>query len=55
VKTLSDQDRSRVNLTAVPSTVAALGALPRPALVPDNRRAAPVELTTYVVRAVLLE
>jgi hypothetical protein len=29
--------------------------LRQPALLPDNRRAAPVELTTYVVRAVLLE
>jgi hypothetical protein len=55
VKTLSDEDRNRVNLKPVPSTVAALDALPRPALLPDNRRAAPVELTTYTVRAVLLE
>lgn len=55
VKTLSDEDRNRVSLTPVPATVAALDALPRPALLPDNRRAAPVELTTYTVRAVLLE
>jgi hypothetical protein len=55
VKTLSDEDRNRVNLKPVPSTVAELGALPRPVLLPDNRRAAPVELTTYVVRGVLLE
>jgi len=55
VKTLSDEDRNRVNLKSVLSTVAALDALPRPALLPDNRRAAPVELTTYTVRAVLLE
>jgi hypothetical protein len=55
VKTLSDEDRNRVNLKPVPATVAALDALPRPALLPDNRRAAPVELTTYTVRAVLLE
>jgi hypothetical protein len=39
----------------VPATVANLDALPRPALLPDNRRAAPVELTTYTVRAVFLE
>ena len=55
VKTLSDEDRNRVNLKPVPSTVAELDALPRPPLLPDNRRAAPVELTTYVVRAVLVE
>ena len=55
MKTLSDEDRNRVNLKPVPSTVAALDALPRPALLPDYRRAAPVELTTYTVRAVLLE
>ena len=55
MKTLSDEDRNRVNLKPVPSTVVALDALPRPALLPDNRRAAPVELTTYTVRAVLLE
>ncbi len=55
VKTLSDEDRDRVNLRPVPSTVAAMRELPRPALLPDNRRAAPVELTTYTVRAVLLE
>jgi hypothetical protein len=49
------RDRKRVNVKPVPSTVVALDALPRPALLPDNRRAAPVELTTYTVRAVLLE
>jgi len=55
VKTLSDEDRNLVNLKPVPSTVAELDALPRPALLLNNRRAAPVELTTYVVRGVLLE
>jgi hypothetical protein len=55
VKTLSDEDSNRVNLKPVPSTVAELNALPRPPLLPDNRRAAPVELTTYVVRAILVE
>ena len=39
----------------MPTTVAALDALPRPALLLDHGRAAPVELTTYTVRAVLLE
>jgi hypothetical protein len=55
LKTLSDEDRDRVNLKPLPSTVAAMRELPRPALLPDNRRAAPVELTTYIIRAVLLE
>jgi hypothetical protein len=55
VKTLSDEDRNLVNLRPVPSTVAELDVLPRPALLLNNRRAAPVELTTYVVRGVLLE
>jgi hypothetical protein len=52
VKTLSDEDRARVNLKPVPSTIADLRELPRPASLPWNRRAAPVELTTYTIRAV---
>jgi hypothetical protein len=55
VKTLSDEDAGKVNLKRVPSTVAELVAMPRPATVLENRRAAPVELTTYQIRAVLLE
>jgi hypothetical protein len=55
VKTLSDEDRLRVNLKPVPSTVGQLIALPRQDLLPGNGRAAPVELTTYQIRAVLLE
>ena len=51
----ADEDRLRVNLKPVPSTVAQLIALPRPDLIPGNGRAAPVELTTYQIRAVLLE
>jgi hypothetical protein len=43
VKTLSDEDRDRFNLKPLPSTVAAMRKLPRPALLPDNRRAAPVD------------
>ncbi len=54
-KTPSDEDRDRVNLKPVPSTVAALDALPRPEQLLGNRRAAPVELTPYLVRAMLLE
>jgi hypothetical protein len=55
VKTLSDEDRLRVNLKPVPSTVGQLIAFPRPDLLPGNGRAAPVELTNYEIRAVLLE
>jgi hypothetical protein len=51
VKALSDDDRLRVNLKPVATTVGELIALPRPDLIPDNRRAAPVELTTDQIRA----
>ena len=55
VKTLSDEDAVKVDLKPVPSTVAQLVEMPRPATIMENRRAAPVELTTYQIRAVLLE
>ena len=55
VKTLSDEDAGKVDLKPVPSTVAQLVEMPRPATIMENRRAAPVELTTYQIRAVLLE
>jgi len=55
VKTLSDEDAARVDLKPVSSTVALLAALPRPPTITEDRRTAPVELTTYQIRAVLLE
>jgi hypothetical protein len=53
VKTLSDPERNRVNLTPVTTTVAALAALPAPASFPEAARLAPVEVTTYEVEAML--
>ena len=55
VKTLSDEDAGKVDLKPVPSTVAQLIELPRPATIMENQRAARMELTTYQIRAVLLE
>lgn len=51
VKTLSDRDRSRVSLEAVFATVEQLRGLAPPPDPPPDRRAPPVELTTYVVKA----
>jgi hypothetical protein len=54
VKTLADADAGGVNLTPVPSTVAALAGLPKPLNLPSDlqqHRIAPIELTTYKVRA----
>ena len=53
VKTLTDLDWRRVELRATPTTVQALGALPRPARRPANRRT-PEELRTYCVEAWLV-
>jgi hypothetical protein len=53
VKTLSDPERNRVNLTPVTTTVAALAALPAPASLPEAGRLAPVEVTTYEVEAII--
>ena len=55
VKTLSDHDAPRVNLTPVPASVAGLLALPTPARRPANFRVAPVELTTYSLSAQVVE
>jgi len=56
VKTLDDQDAGKVNLKPVAATVAGLIALAPPTgPLPNNSRVAPVELTTYVVRAVVVE
>ncbi len=57
VKTLSDVDADKVNLTPVRSTVSALVSTSRPqgVIFPYDHRVAPVELTTYVVRAVAVK
>ena len=39
----------------MPATIAQLGALPPPSDLPNDQRIAPAELTTYVVRARLLD
>lgn len=56
VKTLSDPDAAKVNFKPVPATIGELAAMPPPKvyLSPD-RRFPPVELTTYVVKARLIE
>jgi hypothetical protein len=55
VKTLSDADAANVNLNPVPATITELAALPAPASLPADHRIAAVELTTYAVRARLIE
>jgi hypothetical protein len=55
VKTLSDRDAARVNLTPTAGSVAELRALPTPARRPISSRVAPVELTTYSVTARVVE
>jgi hypothetical protein len=54
VKTLSDPDRVRVRLAPVSTTIEALVALPRPAVLPAAGRVDSVELTVYQVEARLL-
>jgi hypothetical protein len=52
VKVLGDRDAWRVNLKPLPVTIAELAATPRPvARLSQDRRIAPHELQTYVVRA----
>lgn len=51
VKTLSDSDRSRVQMQPVPTTIEALVAFERPLEYPAFRRVAPVETTVYQVQA----
>jgi hypothetical protein len=57
VKTLSDLDADKVNLTPVRSTVSALVSTSRPqgVIFRYDHRVAPVELTTYVVHAVAVK
>src|SRR5260370_33638467 len=54
VKTLTDADRGRITLTPTPTTVAQLRILGTPARRPGNARVAPVELTSYVIHAVVV-
>src|SRR5258707_15088025 len=53
IKTLSDPEADGVDLSPVPTTVEALGALPRPARTPQSSRVSPVEFTTYQIYAYL--
>lgn len=54
VKTFTDLDTGKVNLTPVQETVHHLRTLTRPTSLPTTRRKGPVELTTYQVNAVLV-
>ena len=54
VKTLSDRDAPRVNLTPVPASVSALRALSPPAQLPATR-IGPVEFTVYSLEAQVVE
>lgn len=54
VKTLSDADASRVNLTPQPATVAWLVAQPLPAHLPEDGRIPGIETQTFAVRARIL-
>jgi hypothetical protein len=54
IMTGADVDASQVSLVPVDTTVAALGALPRPATLPPDHRVAPLETTTYRLRNVQL-
>ena len=54
VKVLNDSDRGRVRMQPVETTIEDLVALQRPATLPADGRADPVELTVYRVEARLL-
>jgi hypothetical protein len=51
IKTLSDRDADSVNRDPQPTTVTRLRRMNRPDVHEDSRRLAPVELTTWRVRA----
>jgi hypothetical protein len=53
IKTGSDPDAARINLTITPTTVAALTAFPTPRTLSPTHRVPPVEFTTYTVHATL--
>ena len=46
---------AKINFNPVRATISELTALPAPAVLPPDHRIAPVELTTYVLRARLIE
>jgi hypothetical protein len=54
VKTGSDADASRINLSSVTTTIGTLAGYARPSSLPDNNRVSPVELTTYRLRNVTM-
>jgi hypothetical protein len=54
VKTGSDADISRVNLTSVTTTIGTLVGYAAPGSLPSNNRVSPVELTTYRLRNVTM-
>jgi hypothetical protein len=54
VKSLSDEDAAKVNLSAQTATVRDLVELKPPSVLPPSGRVPPVELQTYKVEAVLL-
>ncbi len=54
VKTGSDADISKVNLTSTTTTIASLVGITAPGSLPSNNRVAPVELTTYRLRNVTM-
>lgn len=55
VKTLSDSDAGRINLTPVPASVRELTALATPRSRPRASRVPPVELRTYSLRVQVVE
>ena len=56
VKTGTDADRTRITLqSTTATTIASLGALPKPATLPANNRVAPTEDTVYQVHATLTQ
>jgi hypothetical protein len=54
VKTGTDADASKVNMTPQATTVAALGAIPAPTTMPANSRVAPAELQAVTITNVTL-
>lgn len=54
VKTATDPDRNSINGSSVTTTIASLASLSRPGSLPANNRVAPVELTTYRLRNVIM-
>lgn len=54
VKTGTDADISKVNLTSTTTTIASLVGISAPGSLPANNRVSPVELTTYRLRNVTM-